>query len=312
MNKNRSNLSSFSSNSSNSSNSNSYYSYYLNGYHQSMSFSTNSLVTVCRTTASDVMCIVNTSKQIPSSFLDIPRHGTLKPIATLPYKINNKMKLPEGNTEYLALKTVEIKEKHNLELKKERDLFFYKLEKERTEKTLRERFYIIKIQAIVRGFLVRPRTKTKKKMLPIIPIRFISGFIPEELQKLQNELCSYSQLLGLKPIPGLSLEARSKHNKRREKIILAAGIRIASFFKLTLLALRAKKTAEIARQNIQNRAAVKIQRFFRYLLRKAIKRKKQNIKRERAVLKIQTRFRIFSDWRRYLSFFLLLLLLFFI
>mmetsp|Transcript_2739 Transcript_2739/g.2729 ORF Transcript_2739/g.2729 Transcript_2739/m.2729 type:complete len:316 (-) Transcript_2739:16-963(-) len=259
---------------------------------------TNSMVSVSRTTGSDVMCIINTSKPTTLTSFDQPRHRTLKPIATLPYKSPTKLRLPEGDTEYMALKNVEAKEKYNIEFKRERDIFFQKLENERTEKSLRERFYIVKIQAVVRGFLVRPRTKVKRKSQPIIPIRHVGGTIPDEVQKLQNELCSYAQSLGLKPIPGLSLEARSKHNKRKNQIEYAASLRIQSFFRMILALLKVRKAAQNARIRLHHNSALKLQKFFRYILREALKRKKQNIQREKAVLKIQTRFRIFCDWRR--------------
>jgi hypothetical protein len=261
--------------------------------------SSDSIVTASRTTTSDVMCIVNTQKALAKSTLDIPRYKSLKPIATLPYKFNSKPKLSEGNTDFSSLKNVELKEKGSLELKRERERFFRKLERERNEKTYRESASIVKIQAIVRGFLARPRTKPRRKKVTV-PFLVPGAPVSDEAQEIQNELCSYAQMLGLKPIPGLSLEARAKHNRRREKIILAASIRISTFFKLTLIALRAKKTAESAKKNIQQRASVKIQKFFRFVRREVVKRKTQSWKRERAVLKIQTRFRIFHDFRRYL------------
>ena len=263
--------------------------------------SSDSMVTVSRTTTCDVMCIVNTNKTLPKSSLDHPRYrSSLKPIATLPYKFNSKPKLPEGNTDFVSFRNVEYKEKNCLELKKERDLFFQKLSKERNEKTYRENISIVKIQAIVRGYLVRPRIKSRQRKVSV-PYFVPGGQISNEVQLIQNELCGYAQMLGLKPIPGLSLEARAKHNRRREKIILAASIRISTFFKLTLIALRARKTATTAKKNIQERAAMILQKFFRYVRREIAKRKTHSRLRERAVLKIQTRFRIFHDFRRYLS-----------
>jgi hypothetical protein len=151
---------------------------------------------------------------------------------------------------------------------------------------------------VARGFLTRPRTKPRRKKKVIVPFLVPGAPISNEVQEIQNELCGYAHLLGLKPIAGLSLEARSKHNRRREKIILAASMRISSFFKLTLVALRARKTVKIAKLNIQERASMKIQRFFRYVHRAIAKLKSQNILREKAVLQIQTRWRIFHDFRR--------------
>jgi hypothetical protein len=259
--------------------------------------SSDSTVTASRTTTSDVMCIVNTHKALAKSTLDVPRYKSLKPIATLPYKLNSKPKLPEGNTDFSSLRNVELKEKCGQELKRERDRFFQKLDRERNEKTYRESVSIVKIQAIARGFLVRPRTKPRRKKVTV-PTFVPGASVSNEVLQIQNELCSYAQMLGLKPIPGLSLEARAKHNKRREKIILAASIRISTFFKLTLIALRARKTADTAKKNIQERASVKIQKFFRFVRREIVKRKTQSYKRERAVLLIQTRFRMFHDFRR--------------
>lgn len=264
--------------------------------------SSDTMVTVSRTTTCDVMCIVNTHKTLPKSSLDHPRYhrNSLKPIATLPYKFNSKPKLPEGTTDFVSFRNVEYKEKNCLELKKERDLFFQKLSLERNQKTYRENISIVKIQAMVRGYLVRPRIKSRQRKVSV-PYFVPGAQISNEVQEIQNELCGYAQMLGLKPIPGLSLEARAKHNRRREKIILAASIRISTFFKLTLIALRARKTVTTAKKNIQERASVILQKFFRYVRREIAKRKTHSRLMERAILKIQTRFRIFHDFRRYPS-----------
>jgi hypothetical protein len=264
---------------------------------QALWVSSDSIVSVSRTTTSDVLCVINTQKSTPATH-DLPRYKTLKPIATLPYKSNQRPKLPDGKTDFSALRNVELKEKSGNELKKERDLFFQKLHQERNEKTYRESLSSVKIQAAARGFLARPRIKPRRKSKAIVPFLVPGAPISNEVQEIQNELCSYAHLLGLKPIPGLSLEARAKHNRRREKIVLAASMRISAFFKLTLVALRARKTVKIAKLNIQERASIKIQRFFRYVHRAIAKQKSQSILRERAVLKIQTRFRIFHDFRR--------------
>ena len=97
---------------------------------------------------------------------------------------------------------------------------------------------------------------------------------------------------GLTPIPGLSLEARSKHKKRKNQIeYAAASLRIRSFFRMILAILKVRRAGwtasacEIALSECR-------QRFWRYCMSFGwYGMKKQDETRELAALKIQSHYR---------------------
>jgi hypothetical protein len=268
----------------------------MSSFAAEMSLSRDSIVYVSRTTASDIMCVTNTSIPARSGHEDPPTK-TLKAAATLPYTDNSKPVLTAGNTSFEQYRTVNLKTKRTDEMKKERDAFFAKLEHERMDKIQRENKAIVMIQALVRGFLKRPRPEYEKKHKRN-PLK-VMAINSQERRQIQEELCDHAAGLGLKPIPGLSLETRSKQNKRRNKIELAASLRLQAFFRMTCVILQMRKNMKIAKDNLLYDATTKITRFIRYAGKKVRQSRMMEENQHVAATKIQTRFRMFVAFQRY-------------
>lgn len=244
----------------------------------------------------DVMCTTNTPSvcKVPG---ELPSFHRDKSDATLPYK-NPSAKPPIGKpTAFSLYKTIEQKNNRSDELKKEREVFFGKIESDRVEKMNREVGAAIKIQAFARGVLGRPwpvETRISKKP-PLIRIGSSSCLV---VQQIQDELCGYSVQLGLKPISGLSLENRYKQNKRKKKIELAAALRLQSYFRMIKCIMMTKRKLTLARSTMKQRASLVITKFFKWVRRVAKHHKMQNANRNYSVVLIQTCFRMFSAFHR--------------
>jgi hypothetical protein len=256
------------------------------------------MVSVSRSTTSDIMSITTTEK-ILALPPEPPVTRKSKLIATFPYQ-TGKMRPPTpgpgSETYFSKYQTVELNQAKSSQLKEERRIFFQKLENDRLRKKLKESSAVIQIQAIVRGFLIRPRPERVRKVY--YPPLKICCSTTNEARLLQDELCSYAVSLGLKPIPGLSLEARSKHNKRKNEIEYAASLRIQSFFRMILAILKVRRAALQARQRLCHKSAVMLQGFFKYVIWKVKKLKKQDESRELAMIKLQSHYRRFRAYHR--------------
>jgi len=243
----------------------------------------------------DVMCITNTQSvcKVP---VELPTFLTEKADATMPYKHNGVTKLPKGNTSYTLFKNIELKNVRSEEMKKEREAFFEKMDRDRREKAEKESVAVVKIQAFVRGVLVRrPEDKRVSKKPPILRIGVVNC---PAVRKIQDELCDYCHLLGLKPIAGLSLETRLKQNKRRRRIELAAAIRLQSYFRMVVCMIQTKSKLKIARECAVHHASLVITKFFKWVRRVAAQNKILNAHRTTSVIRIQTRFRMFRAYHR--------------
>ena len=260
-----------------------------------MCLSFDTIVYVSRTTTSDIMCVTNTYSPVTAR-TDGPKIKTMKASASLPYKDSAMPTLPEGNTSFSQFRTVELKMKRNMEMKKERDLFFAKLETERKEKVRRENEAAVRIQALARGFIARPHPECVKVHVSA-PLK-IAAKNSAEIRQVQDELCGHAAKLGLRPIPGLSLETRSKHNKRKNKIELAASMRLQAFFRMTGVVLKMKKNMAKARIALLYDAATKIKRFIAYAGKKVRYAYMMEENQHTAATKLQTRFRMFQAFHR--------------
>ena len=259
-----------------------------------LSLSIDSIVFTSRTTICDLMSITNTNKIIQTE-PEVSNTRKMKAFATLPYNNNLRQPLPQGSTFLSKYHNAEIKKIKSDELKEERRIFLKKLELERLQKKKNENNAIIKIQAIVRGFLIRPRIKERSRKIIYQPIKLFSS-TSNEVRKLQDELCLYALQLNLKPIPGLSLEARSKHNKRKNQIEYAASLRIQSFFRMIIAILKVRRAALSARARLIHNSAVRLQKFFHYIMWLVKRCKKRDESREIAAVKIQKRYRMFRSF----------------
>lgn len=261
-----------------------------------MCLSVDSVISATRTTTCDVMCTTNTASfyKVPG---ELPSFQKEKADATMPYKQNIVPKVPKGNTSYTLYKNIELKNTRSDDMKKEREEFFGKMERDRKEKMERELIAVIKIQAFARGILVRAwpeETRTSKKP-PIIQIGVSNSTV---VQQIQDELCNYSVKLGLKPISGMSLENRNKQNKRRNRIELAAALRLQSYFRMLKCVMITRRKLNAARRTMKQRASLVITKFFKWVRRVAEYHKNQNAHRNYSVVKIQTRFRMFVAYHR--------------
>lgn len=216
----------------------------------------------------------------------------------MPYKNNMATKAPKGNTAFTLYKNIELKNGRSGELKKEREVFFSKMEVDRQEKMERELIAATKIQAFSRGILVRPwPEETRKSKKPAV-IR-IGGMTSRVVQQIQDELCSYAVQLGLKPIHGLSLENRNKTNKRIKRIELAAALRLQSYFRMIKCMIKMKRKLTHARENMKQRASLVITKFFKWVRRVHAHDEMQNATRNISIVKMQTTFRMFLAYHRY-------------
>ena len=215
----------------------------------------------------------------------------------MPYKNYIAPKPTKGNTAFTLYRNIELKNGRSDDLKKEREVFFGKMEADRQKKMERETVAVTKIQAFSRGILVRPwpEETRKSKKPPVIRI----GESSVVVQQLQDELCGYSVKLGLKPIHGLSLENRNKTNKRVKRIELAAALRLQSYFRMIKCIIKTKRKLNQARETMKQRASLVITKFFKWVLRVHAHDEMQNATRNMSIVKMQTTFRMFLAYHRY-------------
>lgn len=256
----------------------------------------DTIVYTSRTTICDIMSITTTSSLYP-----LPCEPSItkksKLLATFPYhNSKNKPPVPQSQTFLTKYQQIQFNFTKSEQLKEERRLFLSQLNNDRIKKKNIENNAAIKIQALVRGYLVRPHPdRVRNTLYPPLKICCTTS---NEAKLLQDELRSYAVSLGLKPIPGLTLESRLKHNKRKNQIEHAASLRIQSFFRMIMAILKVRKAALNARIRLQTHSAMKIQGFFRYVVRTIRKLKKQDENRELAAIKIQSHYRRFHSYHK--------------
>lgn len=232
------------------------------------------------------MCTVNASL-----LFNAPRPAdSLKPLtATLPYKATKqqtiKKKVP-NETLFQKLINSENIQRMDKELRRDREKYFAQLREEKQLTEEKRNKAATKIQALFRGF--------RKRKGPVKYIRRKRRIKVHTQNDMQDELCTLAAQLGLKPIDGLSLEARSKTSKRKEKIMNAAAFRLHKFMDMITKRSLARKRLQERREEILNRAARIITRAVRYVKVKKFVKRCENIKRQQMALKIQCRTRIFQ------------------
>lgn len=249
-------------------------------------------VSSVRTTLCDIMCTVNASLLHNS-----PRPPeSLKPLtATLPYKRtkqkNLKSKIP-NQTLFQKMIGGENQQRLDKELRKDRDEYFMQLriEKEGIEKKRNKA--ATKIQALYRGY------KKRRRPAPLY-VRHKKRRKIHTQNDMQDELCTLAATLGLKPIDGLSLEARSKTSRRKEKIMNAAAFRIHRFLSMVYQRALALRRMDERRDEIIDKCSRIITRAVRYVKVRKFVKKCENIKRQQMALKIQCCTRIFQSRQQY-------------
>eukprot|EP00607_Mallomonas_marina_P003434 CAMPEP_0182431434 /NCGR_PEP_ID=MMETSP1167-20130531/49232_1 /TAXON_ID=2988 /ORGANISM="Mallomonas Sp, Strain CCMP3275" /LENGTH=237 /DNA_ID=CAMNT_0024617777 /DNA_START=292 /DNA_END=1002 /DNA_ORIENTATION=- len=224
-----------------------------------MSISTMTYATGSRTTLCDIMCTSNTESEYR-----LPKKSIDAVTAKLPYEHMSTMnsfvkKKLIGSTIIASYKHATNQEKRNNMLKRERNAFFAKMEKEKYEKESKQNYNVTRIQAIFRGYLIRRPTSYKRKQP-----KDWNNNAHLMIKEIQHDLCNWAELLDLKPIAGLSLEHRGRKSKRRAKIELAAVINIQAFMRVMIARIKANKMAAVQKQKRSNHAAKVLQKFFKW------------------------------------------------
>jgi hypothetical protein len=248
-------------------------------------------ISTARTTICDIMCTTNTTNISHSGAKGKMLPNSKPMLAVLPYE---KMKTLVGpykaTTRIQKIKIDNIMRQKMDDLRRDRDAFYYELLRERDELNALKNQSATVIQATFRGFCARPRNHS------YIPQK--KNIIVHSQHDMHDELCNLAAMLNLKPIPGLSLEARSKASKRRLRIENAAAYRVQRFFrmignrKLALVVIRAK-----IKEN-QNNSARIITRAVRFVITKKFVTTVEIIKRERSAVIIQSYVRMFQGRER--------------
>ncbi|GMH90943.1 hypothetical protein TL16_g11916 [Triparma laevis f. inornata] len=184
----------------------------------------------------------------------------------------------------------------NRELHEEQRLFMSRLKSEREGRTLIESTAVISIQKIARGFITRPKTdfvvKCKEE-------RNQQRRAQNTRARLTGDLLEMTEKVGLKPIPGLTLnsrkmmemEAREEEAKMLEKRELAT-VQIQALFRARAGKRRMRMVQDLAMDKMRKKGAIRIQSFLRgckgRMRVKAMIRKEQ----EEAITRIQARIRL--------------------
>ena len=245
-------------------------------------------VSSVRTTLCDIVSTTNTP--FPVDELP-PVPPKLKPlIASLPSDRPVGVGPIKTTTLFQKFKVDDSKIRKVLELKREKDLFYAKLNREKEAANVKRHKSATKIQAVVRGYLRRPRPtpylpnrKTKKN-----PTQF----------ELQDELCQMAMDLHLKPLDGLNLEWRAKASKRRHKIENAAAFRLQKFFKMLYHRSIARVVVMRKRQDFVNRKAHVVTKAIRFMQTKNFVKRVDAMKRHRSAIVIQRQVRRFQAVQR--------------
>lgn len=252
-----------------------------------MTVSAMSFVASSRTTICDIMCVSNTDKE---RTYKTPQRNGRSLFAKLPGQSESPTKV-KSKTLVDKYRYATNQEKRNASLKAERDEFFRKVEKDKLE-TMKKEASVIKIQAGIRGYLIRrPVSYVKKVHLPQSAIQF--------MHEIQDDLCAWADAIDLKPIVGLSLESKGKKSRRREKIEHAASLKIQSIIRMYLAVLRVERVYLAKKLNKRDKAAITLQKFFKWVMKKVADTIRETALRQAAVLRIQTCYRKYANNIKY-------------
>lgn len=261
---------------------------------QGMLFTKMSYATVSRTTSCDIMCTSNTD-----ILFRVPNKGGLSVAVNLPYQTNISLngladKKFQGATQVEKYTHSKNQEKRNAALRKEKRLFFANMEKEKQATTKKRETAVVIIQRYFRGYSVRRPTSYIRRH----PNDWITN--PHQITKdIHEDLCNLSELLGLKPITGLSLNGYGgKKSRRRMRIEHASCLKIQTFLRIMLARNEVVKRRRIRENKRLNNAAKVIQRFFKWIIRQEQVGAVIVRKRTHAAILIQTRWRIFMAKER--------------
>ena len=222
-----------------------------------------------RSTNCDINCTVTTAEYYAVPIIP-PQLVTV--MGKLPYKKKKKIigSASKGETYFQKLKLSETKSKNQYLLKAEKEDFFQKLLRDRYEKEMYDNNAVTMVQALFRGY-------RKRKMMGLIKSTYQRPLKkrpkPLQISELQDELCQYASLLTLKPIPGLSLESRGRASRRRQKIEIAASLRVATCMRMFLAKRKARRRMALIIFERRMLCAITLTRFFRFIKMKNFKKR---------------------------------------
>lgn len=246
-------------------------------------------VSSTRTTMCDIMCTTNSA--LPDVNRPPPPPSERPLLATLPYEKagHGFPESKKGTTRFQKYKLEESMGRKNLDLKREKEEYMFKLLNDKRERDEKLRKACTKIQAAFRGYRARPKNYSyipKKKRNKILT-----------QNELHDEFCLMAGKLELKPIPGMSLESRVKASRRKLRIENAASFRITRFFRMLRQRKMALLVVKTRKVEMVNRSARVITRAIRFLKTKNFVKRAETVKKGRCALKIQCQYR---KWRAYL------------
>ncbi|RYH20199.1 hypothetical protein EON65_24215 [archaeon] len=256
---------------------------------EGMSLANPCFVSSVRLTMCDIMCTTNSAH--PTHQSNKSRAGSDSILASIPYEKVKSLSGPhKATTKFQKYKGEGVDRLRKDELKRDRREFYTNLFREKEEVNARRKRAATKIQATFRGYRVRP---IKNRYIPLKKkIHMYSQF------EMQDDLCSLASVLNLPPIPGMSLEARSKASKRKLKIENAAAYILQRLFrmirqrKMALIVVRTKHAELI------NRSSRIITRAIRFIITKKFVKRVDIIKREQSAKVVQKYVRRFMARRR--------------
>lgn len=217
------------------------------------------------TTSNDIMCTVNTTKEILSDDDDL--HGKTSNVtskkfrAVLPYKKIERIKNKRNDSNNMPVTDIQEVIKSEAQklvaakLLNERAGFYKKLYDEKLKKDRLENYSATLIQAIYRGYQMRPKNRNYTRKISKTP-RF-------SVIELRDELCYYANKINLKPIPGLSLGSSNPLNRKYDNAELTASKKL--YLYISRLVQR-KRRAKLLRQHLidkHNSAANLIKKFIK-------------------------------------------------
>lgn len=220
----------------------------------------SSSISAClRVTSCDIMCTSSTFR-----LYDLPPvKYKAKKAAKLPYRTPDVLPaFSSGSTDLQLLVNAESKQKRSDELKLERANFLSALHDGREMQTQLKNVAAVKIQARFRGYRRRRGTIDLDKLIKDRQSnpKLLSSKI------IREELTDWAAAIGLKPVPGLSLESTVKKSLRQRRIEKRAAIKIQYFLRILCAMSEAnRRRAKVLKQR-QDEAATRIQRFFKYLV----------------------------------------------
>jgi hypothetical protein len=246
-------------------------------------FAACTFVPALRTTLCDIQCTTNTP--FPVDELPPPPDAIKQITATLPYDrpLAGLVGPMKCTTKFQKYKIDDSIVRKMAELKRDREVYFRKLQQEKAETMMRKNKAATKIQAAFRGYRSRPK---KNRYIPKRkPNVFLSHF------ELYDELCKMASDLNLNPIPGLNLESRTKASKRKVRIENAAAFRLQKFFRMLYQKSMAKIVVIKRKQDKIHKAAKVVTKAIRYIITRKFVKRVDHMKRIQSSIKIQCKVR---------------------